>query len=184
MRQALKEWSIAVSALTQAETIVLLRKGGLREQGGKFALAAADVLLYPTYEHQNPTLLKAPYGDRVKPVPPGWHPEIVEITAVAQITDVFQVTEAAIVESLLPFHIWNEQFVIERLRWQPQSPLSVLLLRVAKLTAAQTIPYQARYGGCRSWLELAVDIDPSEAQPVLSESEYLSQKAQIAAILS
>jgi hypothetical protein len=65
----------------------------------------------------------------VKTVPSGWHPETIRIGAWAKITDIFQVSDEAAVKALLPYHIWNEQFVSDRLKWKPRTPLYVLLLR-------------------------------------------------------
>ncbi len=58
LRQALKEWAIAIEALETGKTIILLRKGGIREKGGHFQAKYLQVWLYPTYEHQKPQLLK------------------------------------------------------------------------------------------------------------------------------
>jgi len=44
---ALKEWAVAVDALEQGKTIMLLRKGGIHEQGGRFKVAHNQILLYP-----------------------------------------------------------------------------------------------------------------------------------------
>lgn len=181
---ALKEWAIAVDALVEGKTIVLLRKGGIREQGGSFAIEHPQVWLYPTYEHQKPHLLKPEYADRVTPVASGWHPEQVEIQAWATITHALQVSDAGAIEALLPFHIWNLQFVEERLKWKPKTPLSVLLLRVYRLPQAQTIPYSPTYGGCKSWIELESSLPASAARPVLSETEFLSQVEQVQQALS
>ncbi|NJL44810.1 MAG: DUF1802 family protein [Leptolyngbyaceae cyanobacterium SM2_3_12] len=35
---ALKEWDAAVTALGQGQTVLLLRKGGIREQAGQFSV--------------------------------------------------------------------------------------------------------------------------------------------------
>lgn len=176
---ALKEWAIAVEALAQGKTIVLLRKGGIREQGGSFAIEHPQVWLYPTYEHQKPHLLKPEYAEQVTPVASGWHPEQVEIQAWATITHALQISDAASIEALLPFHIWNLQFVEERLKWKPKTPLSVLLLRVYRLPQAQTIPYRSTYGGCKSWIELESSLTATTASPVLSEAEFLRQVEQV-----
>lgn len=181
---ALKEWAIAVEALEQGNTIVLLRKGGIREQRGQFTVAHTPVLLYPTFEHQQPHLLKDPYRGQVQTVASGWHPDQVRIGAVAEITHLFQVTEAEAVQALLPFHIWNAEFAAERFQWKPRSPLYVLLLRVSKLPKAQTIDYHAEYGGCRSWIELKTAIDLEGATPVLSDTTYFQQTEQITQILN
>ncbi|HHP7244919.1 MAG TPA: DUF1802 family protein [Elainellaceae cyanobacterium] len=172
MQHALKEWAVAVDALIRGEMIVVLRKGGIREEGGSFKVPYRQVWLYPTYEHQRPDLLKAGYADSVTAVEPGWHPETVSIQAWADITHVIQIFDAETVEALLPMHIWTEKFASERLKWKPQSPLYLLLLRVYRLSMPQTISYHANYGGCRSWITLNEPITISEFDPVLSDGDY------------
>ncbi|MBE9009222.1 DUF1802 family protein, partial [Pseudanabaenaceae cyanobacterium LEGE 13415] len=173
---ALKEWSIAVQALEQGETILLLRKGGIREEKGRFEVPFRQVLLYPTFEHQDPNLLKQ--LSLIERVESGWHPEAIDISSYAEITDVMQVSEPEIVRSLIPFHIWNDRFVEERLKWKPRSPLYLLLLRVFRLPQTQTIRYQEAYGGCRSWIEID-EVSIENATPVFSEAEYQKRVRQI-----
>ena len=183
LSHALKEWAIAVDALEKGRTIVLLRKGGIREQG-RFTIAQNQVLLYPTYEHQQPHLLKDAYQSQVQPVSSGWHPDQVQIGSVADITHIFQVSEAAVLDALFPFHIWNSQFAAERFQWKPKLPLYVLLLRVSKLPQPQIIAYQSEYGGCRSWIDLEVAIDLDNATPVLGDEAYSDQVEKIQKIVS
>jgi hypothetical protein len=168
---ALKEWAVAVDALEAGKTIILLRKGGIKEIGGRFQVQYPQALLYPTYEHQKPNLLKSEYAERVTPVASGWHPETVRIGSWADITDVFCVTEESTVEQLLPYHIWNEQWASDRTRWKPKQPLYVLLLRVYKLPQPSIIPYVPEYGGCKSWIELLQPISLDGSIPVLNDSE-------------
>ncbi len=178
----LKEWAVATDALERGETILLLRKGGIREEGKHFRVAHDAVLLYPTYEHQQPHLLKPRYADLVRPVPSGWHPENVRIGAFAHITDILQVSEREAVEGLLPYHVWNEQFAAERFGWKPRFPLFVLLLRTYKLAKATVIPYRPEYGGCKSWIDLAEPIALEGMVPVLDDAEYARRVAEIRAI--
>lgn len=172
LRTALKEWAIAVSALEAGETIVLLRKGGIREESGRFTVEQRRVLLYPTYEHQKPELLKSDYAGRVQPVASGWHPETVSIGAWADITEILVLTEPEPLAAIAPLHIWNDRFATERFRWKPKSPLYVLLLRVFRLPRVQEIAYRPEYGGCRSWVELQESVSIVGSEPVLSESAY------------
>lgn len=172
---ALKEWAVAVDALEQGKTIMLLRKGGIKEDSNRFNVTHDQILLYPTYEHQQPNLLKAEYASQVKPVTSGWHPETVRIGSWAKITDILPVSEESAVAALLPYHIWNEQFVSDRLRWKPRQPIFVLLLRVYQLPQPQIIPYRQEYGGCRSWIDLIEPISIEGAVPVLDDSEYNKQ---------
>ena len=180
---ALKEWAVTVDALEQGETILLLRKGGIREQGGSFTVAQSQVLLYPTYEHQQPQLLKSAYTTQVKPVPSGWHPSTVRIGSWARITHIFQVSEAPVVNDLLPYHVWNAQFTEDRLRWKPRQPLSVLLLRTYKLTQAQVVSYRPEYGGCKSWIDLSEAIALADSAPVIHDAAYAQQVSDIQAII-
>jgi hypothetical protein len=177
---ALKEWAIALQALTQGESILLLRKGGIREKS--FALPQSRFWLYPTYEHQQPHLLKPQYADQVQPVPSGWHPETVEISAWAELTHCWEVDATAQLDALLPFHIWNAQFVTERLNWKPHVPLLLLLVRVYCLAQPQVIHYHSEYGGCKSWIELQMDVAGiiNTSQPVLPEATYLDHVKAIA----
>jgi hypothetical protein len=180
---ALKEWAVAVEALVQGKMIMLLRKGGIHEQNGRFKVAHDRTLLYPTYEHQQPLLLKPDSASQVNPVVSGWHPETVQIVSWVEITDILPVTEQTIVEALLPFHIWNEQFISDRLKWKPRQPLYILLLRTYKLAQAQIIPYRSEYGGCKSWIDLAEPISIADVVPVLSDATYASLVAQIRGIV-
>jgi hypothetical protein len=180
---ALKEWAAAIEALERGKTIVLLRKGGIHEENRRFQVKFDRVLLYPTYEHQRPDRLKPEYADRVRPVPSGWHPETIRIGSWAEITDVLAVSAEPAVTKLLPYHIWNQQLASDRLKWKPNEPLFVLLLRTYKLRSPQVIPYRAEYGGCQSWLDLqaAIAIEPQE--PVLSDLAYNQQTAAIRQLL-
>ncbi len=181
IKQALKEWNIAVQALERGKTILMLRKGGIKEYQGQFTVEYERVLLYPTFEHQKPDLLLPEYGSQVQPVPSGWHPETVKISCWAEITDILAIETAkaeGLISELLPFLIWNEEFVRERLKFKPQKPLFLLMLKPYKLSQVYEIPYDSSYGGCKSWLKLQAEISIHNSIPVWKESEYyaLSQK--------
>jgi hypothetical protein len=180
---ALKEWAVAVTALENGQTIMLLRKGGIHEQNGRFQVAHNQILLYPTYEHQQPFLLKPEYAELVYPVTPGWHPETIRISSWAKISDILPVADEAVVNALLPFHIWNEHFISDRLKWKPRQPLYVLLLRTYKLPQAQEISHRSEYCGCKSWIDLAEQIDLQGSEPILSDFSYSRLVAEIRGIV-
>ena len=169
-QKALKEWAIAIDALTKGETIVLLRKGGIREKS--FEVKRDSIWLYPTYEHQKPHLLKPEYAKSVVAVESGWHPSTVEIKSCAEITDTFFVSDEEEVEALLPYHVWNEQMISDRFKWKPRQPLTVLLLRVYCLASPRLIPYNPAYGGCKSWIDLVEPIETDELTPALEDDKY------------
>lgn len=181
---ALKEWAVAVDALEQGKTIMLLRKGGIHERGGRFQVAHDRVLLYPTHEHQQPFLLKSEYAEQVTLVTSGWHPETIRIGSFALITDIFLVSDETIVDALLPFHIWNEQFISDRLKWKPRQALYILLLRTYKLDREQMIPFSSIYGGCKSWIDLAQPIAIDRSMSVLHDATYNQIVGEIRAIVA
>lgn len=180
---ALKEWAVAVDALECGKTIMLLRKGGIHEQNGRFKVAHAQILLYPTHEHQQPYLLKPEYAEQVTPITSGWHPETIRIGSWAEITDILPVSDETIVRALLPFQIGNQQFISDRLKWKPRQPLYILLLRTYKLAQVQMIPYRSEYGGCKSWIELAEPVALDDTQPVLNNTTYADLVAEIHEII-
>ena len=177
--RALKEWNVAVNALETGKTIVLLRKGGIREQAGHFNVADKQVLLYPTFEHQQPDLLKPDFASQVQTVESGWHPETIRIGSWAEITDVFLVAWEPAIAALFPYHIWNKKFVGDRLKWKQNQPIYILLLRAYRLAETSEIPYISEYGGCRSWIDLAAPISLEGSEAVLSDREYIARSNEI-----
>lgn len=185
LNTALKEWSVAVDALANGETILLLRKGGIKEAEGKFSAAAEQVLLFPTFEHQKPELLKSNYQKAVVPVEKGWHPPTIMLKVWAEITHIFLTDDADQVAALADFHIWQPQLAQERLKWKPKQPLYVLTLKAYRLPSPLALPWQSAYGGCRSWLTLPEGVEvENQGEPVIAAADYQNQVDAIAAVLS
>ncbi|MDJ0554861.1 MAG: DUF1802 family protein [Microcoleaceae cyanobacterium MO_207.B10] len=180
---ALKEWNVAVDALAKGNTIMLLRKGGIREEGGSFTIADRQVLLYPTFEHQNPTLLKPEYATQVQVVASGWHPDKIKISSFAEITHILQVSDESVLNQLFVYHIWNQKFVSDRLKWKPRQPLYILLLRTYKLPQVYEIFYRSEYSGCRSWISLNKAINLTGLTPVLNDEDYDKLSGKICQII-
>jgi len=179
LTHALKEWAIVVEALAAGKTIMLLRKGGIREDSRNFQIQHQKVWLYPTYEHQKPHLLKPEYADKVTIVDSGWHPETVTISSYAEITQVSLVNKLETVKALQPYQIWNGQMLRDRFKWKVNQPLSVLFLRVYNLPQPLSITYDSSYGGCKSWINLVEPISLVELRPVLDDNTYQSQVKKI-----
>ena len=184
IQTALKEWSVAVDALSKGETVVLLRKGGIREEQGKFLAQAKSAILFPTFEHQKAALLKPNYQSKVASVSPGWHPQTIELKAWAEITEIFLTLDEEKVAALADFHIWQPQLAQERLKWKPNQPLYVMTLRVYLLSQPLAISWSDRYQGCRSWLFLEEALTVDKKQPAILEADYNAQVNKIAALLS
>lgn len=185
LQTALKEWSVAVDALAGGEMMVLLRKGGIKEDNGKFSAQAQNVVLFPTFEHQKPELLKAGYREAVKPVASGWHPQTITLKTWAQITHIFLTQDADKVARLADFHIWQPQLAQERLKWKAKQPLYVLALRAYRLAEPVEIEWDsAAYGGCRSWVELPSGIEVAEEREAITPADYTQKINALSSLLN
>jgi hypothetical protein len=177
-RVALKEWAITVQALGTGRQIVMLRKGGIREEGREFRVEQPAFLLYPTYEHQRADLLQPQHRAdlaRLLTEAPGAHDQVC-LAYWAEVTDVYETLETADVEALAPHFIFTTTYAEERLRWRPKKPLYVLSLRVYRLPAAQTRPVLPSYLGCKSWVELEQPVSLEGIEPVLDDATYAARR--------
>ena len=173
---ALKEWAITCQALAQGEQILLLRKGGIHEEGKDFRVIHPEFLLYPTYEHQREDLLKVdrqPALTQLLADAP--RSETITFSHFARAEEIIEVEEQERVDDLSPWHIWTDEYAQSRLRWKPMLPLSILLLRVYRLERPATVPYLKEYGGCTSWVEILPRIDLGQPEPVLDDAEFARQ---------
>jgi len=178
---ALKEWAVTQRALLEGKQILLLRKGGLREDSGDFDLRAEPFLLYPTYAHETER-----DGD-VQPCFGQWlreeedrkpERECVRIEAAAEVTDVIRVDDRAKLIRLMPTHIWTEQFLNGRYEWEPYKPVFALILRAYALAEPVTLPVRREYGGCRSWVTLEEPIRTEGAKAAVGE-EFFARRREL-----
>ncbi len=179
--KAFKEWAITIQALNEGRQILLLRKGGIYETGGRFQVSAPEFFLYPTLEHQRADLLKPEYQPRLARLLTECPSDgkTVTLSHFARVTDVFQVTEPTTVKALAPYHIWSDAYAEVRLHWKPRTPVYVMLLRVYRLTQPQTQAVLPEYAGCTSWLDMATGLSLEGMTPVLSDEEYEERTRQI-----
>ena len=170
---ALKEWAVAIKALAQGRQVLILRKGGIHREDKQFRVVHPEFLLYPTYEHQKPELLKQGYHHGLEQtLLENDVPGLVTLTHWCQVTDRFEVGDQDALDAISPHHIWTNDYAQKRLHWRPKQPLTVALLRVYELQQPQALPVLDQYSGCKSWVELGQDVPLGYMAPVLSDEEY------------
>jgi hypothetical protein len=177
-RIALKEWAFVVQALSEGFQLLLLRKGGIVEDSGEFQLTSREFFLYPTWEHQQETMLQPRYAAAfrlMKPLPPG---ELL-LKNYAAVTDVWPASDLPRTLELSSEFVWNQSFLEKRYAYKPELPLSILALRVYRLPNALRLPVLDRYAGCRSWVELDRDLPTAGAVPVLDDSEFERRRGML-----
>jgi hypothetical protein len=168
LQHALKEWAVAVKALERGETALVVRKGGIREKA--FAVSKARFLFFKSYEHQNPEQLKPLYHELWRSIPERRDDGPVIFTSFAEVYGAYEVSEADELEALDPFHLWTPEYAESRLKWRPKKPLAVLVLRTYLLPEPVRFEYRAKYGGCKSWIELEKAVPTAGSRPALDDT--------------
>ncbi|MBJ7347564.1 MAG: DUF1802 family protein [Thermoleophilaceae bacterium] len=201
MPTALKEWAVTVRALAEGEQLITLRKGGIREENRHFELSSRRFFLYPTFDHQQASLVRESHVPEVKRAieDANWRgaipttrglangavvepPLSVKIRAWADVAAAWEVTTPQGVDQLSPFHVWTNDYASKRFDWKPRHPLHVLLLRVYRLPRPITVKVMPEYTGCKSWVELKRELS-FDGVPVLADSEFERAHAQISSSL-
>ncbi|MBC8104849.1 MAG: DUF1802 family protein [Cytophagales bacterium] len=172
---ALKEWAVVIRALREGRQILLLRKGGIREESGEFEVQAREVLLSPTYEHQTEQagMLQPCYGawlqEEQRRRPPD---DQIRFDAWARITEIVVVRNPRALYTLKSQHIFDDALLRFRTEQAPQKPLFALFLRTYVLPRPIVVPMEVDYYGCKSWISLTKAVDIPDTRPVLSDRTY------------
>ncbi len=167
-------------ALDCGEQIVLLRKGGIREEGKSFEVLQPEFLIYPTYEHQREDLLKPFYRERLAAALAQPHPpDQIRFSHWARVAERIELTETKQLEALSPYYVFTTEYAAARLHWKPRRPLQLLLVRVYRLSEPRSVPYRAVYGGCKSWVALEEEVELGALAPVLNEPRFQARVQEI-----
>ena len=150
-----KEWQVVWDALASGRQSILLRKGGIHEGRQGFSFAHTSFFLFPTRFH---TITDHVREGTVQ-VMPEWQPgDTIRITHHAEAAWASTLTDWEQVAVLESFHIYAEQTVRDRFDWEGKGMTSgsihLALVRVRMLDEPWEFPYEANYGGCRTWVNL------------------------------
>ena len=182
---ALKEWSVAIKAMSVGNQVLTIRKGGIHKDDKDFRVIHPEFLLYPTYEHQNYLQLKKEYHKDLKENQKTNNSlDQVELEFWCRVTNRFEIQTERILDILSEYHVWTNEYAHKRLHWRPKNPLIVAFLRVYRLQNQQPIPVLEKYAGCKSWIDLDQNISLEGMSPILSDQEYTDRVDNIQTILS
>ena len=145
-----KEWALVCEALARGEQSIIIRKGGLAEGRDGFRFKHDAFFLFPTFFHEQLAKTKlAP----ATPLPSSER-GVIKIRSFARVEWTEFVTDLDKAPALAPFHIWKNEVVEERFRYDDVRGVHVAFLRAFQLARPWTFPDDPKFGGCRSWLEL------------------------------
>ena len=181
---AFKEWAVVVDALARGEQIIILRKGGIREERGQFQVEHREFWLFPTQYHEAERSIIPSKRPRLDALAATLVKDQVDIQYYAVADSVLRVRDPAAISRLQGRHIWNEQVLHDRFRFGRAPGLYVLLVRVYQRESPVRLPLLASFGGCKSWVELEQEITTGDLTPVLADVEYHRQREEIRERLS
>lgn len=171
---ALKEWSIVCDLLLAGELALLLRKGGIHESGGPgvFELEYPRFLLYPSYVHQKPEMLKPAYLGRVELLET--EPDEIAFRGLGEAAKIWQVPSREAFDQLDKLHCWSPAQIDMRFDYKPDRPLYLMAVRAYQLVQPRTVTNHAEYAGCKSWVALRPGdgVDDGGAVPVIADDAF------------
>ena len=163
---AFKEWAVICAALAAGRQSLILRKGGIAEEGGAFRPEHAEFVLYPTYFHEHRAGVKPAFlplleaADAAKP-PAG----TVRFTHFVRVDSVTHVTDLDAALALDSLHAWTPDVVKQRFHYRTPG-LFVFAVRVFKLARPVEVAERPEYAGCKTWVPLDAPVDTTGAEEV------------------
>jgi hypothetical protein len=175
---ALKEWAVICRALETGRQILLLRKGGIAEEGGSFQAEHERFWLYPTQFHQTADQLAPEFAPLLREVP---HPvgQEIPLSHIGIVESVSYLKDIDRVLALRGLHGWSDDVVRQRFQYR-EPGLFVFALRVYRCAHLHQVEETPAMAGCKSWVDLTTPLETAELVPVLNDAQSLAMQQEIA----
>ena len=184
LQHAFKEWAVICEALDQGLQSLILRKGGIDEQTGAFAVNQMRFWLYPTYVHQQNDGIQEDARPLLAQVEANRPPAgSVRLQLWAEVETIYRIREELPALLLSHLHCWSEDTVRKRFNYRDPG-LHLLVVRVHRLPKPHEIAELPAYEGCRSWVELEKPLSTAGSAPVLDEASFRLVQKQLDRLLS
>jgi hypothetical protein len=166
-----KEWSGVCDALAEGRQSIILRKGGIAEEAGRFVPEHCVFWLYPTHVHEAQQGLRttmAALATRRAEEESG--AATLPISVLAEVVTIGHIDRLEPLERLAGLHVWTDDTVRARFRYR-EPGLWVLGVRVHRREQPWLIEVTPAYAGCKTWVTLDEPLATSGLAPVLDEAE-------------
>lgn len=161
MSLVFKEWAPVIRALVAGRQTLLLRKGGIAEDRGRFDVKATRFWLLPTSFHAQREMIKPSARSFLdNPV------TTLTISAYAEVMAHAFVTDWNEVQKLDSQHILTESTVRQRFDWGRQPGIHVIRTQLFTINCPFTVELSADQTGCKSWIEIEQNIDDYPGHPI------------------
>jgi len=176
----LKEWRAVCDALAGGRQSILLRKGGIQEGPGGFAISHDAFALLPTWLHQKRDMLKP--AARATAEEGGEEPAAFKLAHGCLVDRVVVVPSRAALDAIDDLHLWAEPYLELRWNYRPERPLFLVLVRAYRLAEPFELENTFEVAGCRSWVPLPATVRLGE--PVLDEAVHADVAGRLDAAMS
>lgn len=174
-----KEWALVCEALGDGEQSIILRKGGIAEGRDGFRFKHDAFFLFPTHFHEQIAKTKLPPETPL----PAHAQGVVRIQFFARVEWTELITDPDVVAKLAPFHIWKDEVIAERFRYDEVQGVHLAFLRVFQLSRPWIFPDEPKYGGCRSWVDLPDPPPDTALKPVLDDAAHAAMEKEIRGVV-
>jgi hypothetical protein len=172
LQHAFKEWAVICQALADGKQSLLLRKGGIAEPGGDFAVEHTRFWLYPTYVHQQDEGIQPEAKPLLEQVERQRPPlAVVRLSHWAEVTGIYHVHDRIPALLLSHLHLWSDATVEQRFHYRAPG-LFVLAVRAYRAPRSFDLVETSDYAGCKSWVTLEQPLPTKGSTPVLSDERY------------
>ncbi len=181
---AFKEWAAICKALADGKQAVILRKGGIAEEGGEFRPEHPRFWLYPTYFHEQQEGLKPEFqtflesAEANRPAPGR-----LRLSHVCEVVAVHYAPNVETALALDRFHGWTQEIVRKRFDYR-EAGLYALVVRVLAVTTPAELAETPVYAGCKSWVTLDAGAEDHPAEPVLPDDAFARIREEVQGIFA
>jgi hypothetical protein len=171
-----KEWAGVCAALAAGEQTLILRKGGIAEDGGVFTPEHRVFWLYPTRLHESQQGLRV---EVATPSPPE-DPAVVPIRSLAVVDSIHLIEREEDLDALEPFHAWTDETVRQRFHYR-RPGLWALGARVwSRPEAVEIVPTLDQHG-CKTWVPLDPPITTIGMTAALDDDAWEERRRRLLA---
>ena len=181
---ALKEWAVVLKALEEGKQTILLRKGGIQEEGGEFKPEHSEFFLYPTFEHESPQDIKPDWRPRLAAIEKeNKDPKRIHFRLYGIAEKIEKVTDWEACKRLVPFTVMSESAIEKKFNYGDWQGLYVFITRIYSLPVPLELPIKPAYEGCKSWVPLETSMFTAGSFAVLPDGAWPYTRDKISKLL-
>lgn len=189
MKYALKEWNTTIEALSKGQIIAVWRKGGIDDEPGirksseSFTVEQKQFILFPTFTHQNYEKIKKEFWFLFDGNKGPNKDNQIKIKYWAELGEELSVDSPEQLLAVSNELVNSNEYLMSSWDLYPNHKGKLLLLRVYILSNPILIPNSPEYAGCKSWIELKIDVPRVGSKAVLSFKDFSRKSRFIKSLL-